>query len=86
MRDALLNESLFFGLDHTCGAIAEWIDDYKQFRPPSSLGYQTPAAYAWTIAANGPNAAQGESYPFPTVASAAPLGLAKTTEALIATG
>ena len=41
MRDELLNESLFFGLDHARSAIAEWADDYNHFRPHSSLGYQT---------------------------------------------
>ena len=34
MRDELLNERLFFGLDHTRCAIAEWADDYNNFRPP----------------------------------------------------
>jgi len=29
MRDELLNESLFFGLDHARSAIAEWTDDYN---------------------------------------------------------
>src|SRR5690606_8321940 len=86
MRDELLNESLFFGLDHARSAIAEWIDDYNTFRPHSSLGYQTPAAYAGTIAATGSNAAQFESYAFPPVAQAAPFGVSKTTEALIAAG
>ena len=42
MRDELLNESLFFGLDHARSAISEWADDYNNFRPQSSLGYQTP--------------------------------------------
>ena len=46
MRDELLNESLFFGLDHARSAIAQWADDYNNFRPHSSLGYQTPAVYA----------------------------------------
>jgi putative transposase len=36
----LLNESLFFGLDHARSAIAEWAEDYNHFRPHSSLGYQ----------------------------------------------
>jgi putative transposase len=46
MRDELRNESLFFGLDHACTKIAEWINDYDQRRPHSALGYRTPAAYA----------------------------------------
>ena len=33
MRDELLNESLFFGLDHARAKITDWIDDYNQ-RPP----------------------------------------------------
>lgn len=37
MRDELLNESLFFGLDHARSAIAEWATDYNHFRPHSSL-------------------------------------------------
>ena len=86
MRDELLNESLFFGLDHARSAIAEWVDDYNTFRPHSSLGYQTPAAYAGTIAATGSNATQHESYAFPPVAPTAPFGVSKTAEPLITAG
>ncbi|WP_127966438.1 IS3 family transposase [Agrobacterium sp. RS6] len=86
MRDELLNESLFFGLDHARSAIAEWAEDYNNFRPHSSLGYQTPADYAGSIAATGSNAAQNESSAFPPVAHTAPLGVFKTAGALIATG
>ena len=46
MRDELLNESLFFGLDHARQLIAAWVADYNTARPHSSLGYQTPTAYA----------------------------------------
>ena len=84
MRDELLNESLFFGLDHARSAIAEWADDY--FRPHSSLGYQTPAGYAGSIAATGPNATQDESFAFAPVAHTALFGVSKTAEALIAAG
>ncbi|WP_112357232.1 IS3 family transposase [Agrobacterium tumefaciens] len=84
MRDELLNESLFFGLDHASSAIAEWADDYNHFRPHSSLGYQTPAGYAGSIAATGSNAAQDESFAFPPVAPTAPVGVFKAAEALIA--
>ncbi|NKJ07722.1 transposase InsO family protein [Rhizobium sp. SG741] len=86
MRDELLNESLFFGLDHARSAIAEWADDYNPFRPHSSLGYQTPADVAGTIAATGSNAAQDESFAFQPVAQTAPVGVIKTAEALIAAG
>jgi transposase InsO family protein len=37
-RDELLNESLFFGLDHARSAIAEWREDFNTARPHSSLG------------------------------------------------
>ncbi|MBD9497941.1 IS3 family transposase [Ensifer sp. ENS01] len=86
MRDELLNESLFFGLDHARSAIAEWANDYNHFRPHSSLGYQTPADYAGSIAATGSNAAQDESFAFPPVAPTAPLGVFRTAEALVAAG
>ena len=46
MRDELLNESLFFGLDHAREALALWITDYNTERPHSALGYTTPAAFA----------------------------------------
>lgn len=78
MRDKLLNESLFFGLGHARSAISDWV------RPHSSFGYRTPSAYAGFIAASGSNAAQDEGYAFPPVASAAPIGVSKTAEALIA--
>ncbi len=77
MRDELLNESLFFGLDHARSAIAEWADDYKHFRPHSSLGYQTPADYAGIIAATGSNATQCGSFAFPPVAPIAPWRIKK---------
>lgn len=86
MRDELLNESLFFGLDHARSAIAEWADDYNNFRPHSSLGYQTPADYAGIIAATGSNATQCGSYAFQPVAPTAPFGVTKNAEALIAAG
>ena len=32
MRDELLNETLFFGLDHARTRIADWADDYSSQR------------------------------------------------------
>jgi putative transposase len=46
MRDELLNESLFFGLDHAREELAIWVTDYNTERPHSALGYTTPAAFA----------------------------------------
>ncbi|TPL78845.1 IS3 family transposase [Mesorhizobium sp. B2-3-13] len=86
MRDELLNESLFFGLDHARSAIAEWREDFNTARPHSSLGYQTPAAYAEVITATGSDAALIEGSAPPPVAQPAPQGATKTVEALIAAG
>ena len=65
MRDELLNECLFFGLAHARIDIAAWVADYNTERPHSALGYQTPAAFAATLApttttATGPSAAIDE--------------------------
>lgn len=46
MRDELLNETLFLSLAHARVEIAAWMDDYNRERPHSSLGYETPAAFA----------------------------------------
>ncbi|MFC3321358.1 IS3 family transposase [Mesorhizobium cantuariense] len=86
MRDELLNESLFFGLDHARSAIAEWREDFNTARPHSSLGYQTPAAYAQVITATGSDAVLMEGSAPPPVAQPAPQGVTKTVEALIAAG
>ncbi|ANM17187.1 IS3 family insertion sequence transposase domain-containing protein [Rhizobium sp. N541] len=86
MRDELLNESLFFGLDHARSATAEWANDHNHFRPHSSLGYQTQAHFAGTIAATGSNATQNESFAFPPVALTAPIDVSKTAVALVAAG
>lgn len=53
MRDELLNETLFFGLDQARSAVAEWVADYNASRPHSALGYQTPQAYAARLTATG---------------------------------
>jgi putative transposase len=53
MRDEILNETLFFSLDHTSMVIAAWMEGYNTTRPHSPLAYQTPAAYAKKFAATG---------------------------------
>ena len=85
-RDELLNESLFFGLDHVRSAIAEWKEDFNTARPHFSLGYQTPAAYAEVMTATGSDAVLMEGSAPPPVAQPAPHGVTKTVEALIAAG
>ncbi len=86
MRDELLNESLFFGLDHARSAIAEWKEDFNTARPHSSLGYQTPAAYAEVLTATGSSATQVEGSAPAPVAHTTPHGVTKTAEALIVAG
>jgi putative transposase len=51
MRDELLNETLFFSLDHARRTIARWVADFNHCRPHSALGYLTPAAHAANLAA-----------------------------------
>lgn len=51
MRDELLNETIFYDLDHARAAIARWTAAYNQSRPHSALGYLTPAAFARTFTA-----------------------------------
>ena len=85
MRDELLNESLFFGLDHARAVIAAWVTDYNTERPHSSLGYATPAAYAQTLTATDPDAALPAGSASEPVAQPAPHGVT-LAEAPIAAG
>lgn len=51
MRDELLNETLFLGLDHAREKVTAWVDDHNNRRPYSAHAYQTPAAYAASLSA-----------------------------------
>ena len=73
MRDELLNETLFFGLDHAREAIATWVADYNEHRPHSALRYQTPAAYAATLTATGARRSNPDQLRRSPVAPSAPL-------------
>jgi transposase InsO family protein len=86
MRNELLNESLFFGLDHARSAIVKWREDFNTARPHSSLGYQTPAAFAEVFTATGSDASLDRGCASPPVAQPAPYGVTETVGALIATG
>ena len=48
LRDELLNETLFRSLPHARVALNTWRRDYNAERPHSSLGWQTPLAFAAT--------------------------------------
>ena len=85
MRDVLLNETLFFSLDHARKAIPEWAEDYNTRRPHSALAYQTPAAFAAKLTATGLHAALTDGSAFRPVAQPAQLGI-KLPETLEAAG
>ena len=85
MRDELLNESLFLGLDHARTKITNWVDDYNQRRPHSALGYLTPAAYAANLSATRDRLRNPDQLRRSHVAPSAPHGV-KPAEALIAFG
>jgi putative transposase len=53
MRDELLNETIFYDLDHARSSLARWTASYNQQRPHSAIGYLTPAAFAATFTAMG---------------------------------
>jgi transposase InsO family protein len=57
MRDELLNESLFFGLDHARAKLDTWVDDYNHRRPHSRsalLKNQAPTNESQPIHGNQP--------------------------------
>jgi putative transposase len=74
MRDELLNETLFFGLDHARSVIAAWVGDYNAARPHSALGYQTPAAYAAQLAAMGDQLHETDAFRRSPIAPSAQAG------------
>jgi putative transposase len=75
MRDELLNETLFFGLDHARTKIAHWADDYNQRRPHSALGYQSPAVFAANLTATGDQLRNSDQLRRSPVAPPAPHGV-----------
>ncbi len=90
MRDELLNESLFHGLDHARQKLREWVADYNMARPHSSLGYKTPSnvyvrPYAAHLAATGDRLRNPDQLRRSPVAQTAPQGV-NNAEALIAAG
>jgi putative transposase len=85
MRDELLNETLFFSLDHARQAITAWVEDYNTARPHSALAYQTPAAFAAKLTATGLHAALTDGSAFRPVAQPTQSGI-QLPETLKATG
>ncbi len=84
--DQLLNQSLFFGIDHARGAIAEWKEGFNTARCHSSLGHQTPADFAGALTATASDASLDKGFASPPVAQPEPYGVAETAEAPIVAG
>ena len=45
-RDECLNVNLFENGRHAMEVVSEWLNEYNEFRPHSSLGYKTPREFA----------------------------------------
>lgn len=45
----MLNEHLFFSIDHARAIVAGWVEDFNTARPHSAIGYMTPAASGGTL-------------------------------------
>lgn len=73
MRDELLNETLFLSLAHARVEIEAWVEDYNRERPHSSLGYETPAAYAAELERQWPAPRRPTGPATQPIASTAPM-------------
>ena len=86
MRDELLNESLFLGLAHARSLIADWVTDYNEVRPHSSLGYRTPASFAAGLTTTGSQLRNPGQLRREPVAHHAPIGVSETAKTPVAAG
>jgi transposase InsO family protein len=46
VRDECLNMNVFENGHHAKDVVSEWMNEYNEFRPHSSLGYETPREFA----------------------------------------
>ena len=46
LRDECLNMNIFLNGNHVKSVVSDWMDEYNNFRPHSSLGYKTPREFA----------------------------------------
>jgi len=72
MRDELLNETLFFGLDHARAELAKWVADYNEERPHSALSYLAPTAFAAKLRSIC-TPATDQAAPIPAVSASCPV-------------
>jgi putative transposase len=68
-RDELLNETLFLSMAHARVEIATWVENCNHDRPHSSLGYETPAAFAAKMDKQWPAALRPTGFATQTIAS-----------------
>ena len=85
MRDELLNETLFTSLNHARSVITQWVADYNNDRPHSSLGYLTPTAHAAKFKAIGSGSAPLRGSAPEPIAQPSPHGVT-LVETLLGTG
>lgn len=71
MCDELLNETLFFGIDHARYAVARWTHSYNSKRPHSARGDQAPAVFAAQLATMGDRLRADEPLPRSSIAPSA---------------
>ena len=74
MRDELLNETLFFGLDHARSVVGRWVADYNAARPHSALSYLTPSDFAAQLTATGDRLHETEAFRRSPIAPSAQAG------------
>ncbi len=67
LRDDVLNRELFYSVREAKVIVEDWRSDYNNHRPHSSLGYQTPAAFAACCIASASPPAQPQQYTLPNV-------------------
>ena len=74
MRDELLNETLFCGIDQARQVIATWAANDNTIRPHSALGYRTLAGFAAGLNVMGPSAPLWMGSADGPIAQPAPIG------------
>ena len=84
VRDELLNETLFLGLNHAKEKLALWMNDFNTSRPHSALGYLTRVAHAANLTATGERRRKPEQLCRPPVAAPAPSAVTKPMTLIMA--
>ncbi len=67
LRDELLDRELFLHIDEVRYVVDRWRMDYNHYRPHSSLGYMSPAAFAATCGFPGSASPHLQSHTYQSV-------------------